>query len=81
METCGKNTGLNLETGLPVAFDARAMYAHNGMELGMWRADIYRFGKPYSRQYLSYVHPSKPVEQFDDHNRSKSTTSVVSRNT
>ncbi len=64
-----ENTGLNLETGLPVVFDASAMYAHNEMELGMWRSDRYRFDSPYLRQYLSYMPPSEPVEQFDDRNR------------
>ncbi len=64
-----ENAALNLKTGLPVVFDASAMYAHNEMELGMWRADRYRFGKTYFRQYLSYVSPSEPVEQFDDRNR------------
>ena len=64
-----ENTGLNLETGLPVCFDASVMYAHNEMELGMWRSDRYRFGKPYFRHYLSHMPPSEPVEQFDDRNR------------
>nr|KAK5432443.1 hypothetical protein LTR18_011064 [Exophiala xenobiotica] len=63
------NTGVNLDTGLPVVFDASVMYAHNEMELGMWRADIVRFGEPYYRQYLSHMPPSEPVEQFDDRNR------------
>lgn len=64
-----ENTGLNLESGLPVVFDASAMYAHNEMELGMWRQEIIKFGKPYYRQYLSCMPPSEPVEQFDDRNR------------
>ncbi|OQV09422.1 hypothetical protein CLAIMM_13546 [Cladophialophora immunda] len=64
-----ENTGLNLDTGLPVVFDSSAMYAHNEMELGMWRTDILRFGKPYYDKYLSYMPPSEPVEQFDDRNR------------
>ena len=64
-----ENTGLNLETGSPVVFDASVMYAHNEMELGMWRSDRYRFGKPYFRQYLSNIPPSEPAEQFDDRNR------------
>ncbi|KAJ9501631.1 hypothetical protein H2202_002593 [Exophiala xenobiotica] len=63
------NTGLNLDTELPVVFDASAMYAHNEMELGMWRADIIRFGTPHYRQYLSHMPPSEPAEQFDDRNR------------
>ena len=64
-----ENTGLNLETGSPVIFDASVMYAHSEMELGMWRSDRYRFGKPYFRQYLSNIPPSEPAEQFDDRNR------------
>lgn len=64
-----ENTGLNLETGIPVVFDACVMYAHNEMELGMWRNGHYRFGKPYFRQYLNLMPPSEPVEQFDDRNR------------
>ncbi|KAK5322641.1 hypothetical protein LTR20_006414 [Exophiala xenobiotica] len=63
------NTGLNLDTELPVVFDASAMYAHNEMELGMWRADIIRFGTPHYRQYLSHMPPSEPAEKFDDRNR------------
>ena len=64
-----ENTGLNLETGTPVVFDACVMYAHNEMELGMWRNGQYRFGKSYFRQYLNLILPSEPVEQFDDRNR------------
>jgi protein-ribulosamine 3-kinase len=64
-----ENTGLNLESGLPVVFDASVMYAHNEMQLGMWRCNRYRFKTPYFRQYLNYMQPSEPVEQFDDRNR------------
>ena len=64
-----ENTGLNLETGGPVVFDAPVMYAHNEMELGMWRYGHPRFGEPYFGQYLKLMPPSEPVEQFDDRNR------------
>ncbi|KIW93378.1 uncharacterized protein Z519_05983 [Cladophialophora bantiana CBS 173.52] len=64
-----ENTSLNLNTGLPVVFDPSAMYAHHEMELGMWRVDVVRFGKPYYDQYLSHMPPSEPAEQFDDRNR------------
>ncbi|OAL28875.1 hypothetical protein AYO20_09355 [Fonsecaea nubica] len=64
-----ENTGINLGTGLSVVFDASVMYAHNEMELGMWRADIIRFGKPFYRQYLRHMPPSEPSEQFDDRDR------------
>lgn len=64
-----ENTGRNLETGRPVVFDAAVMYAHNEMELGMWRYGDHHFGEPYLSQYLSLMPPSEPVEQFDDRNR------------
>jgi protein-ribulosamine 3-kinase len=64
-----ENTGLNLATGEPVVFDGGAMYAHSEFELGMWRADIIKFGKPYFRQYLRHMPPSEPIDQFDDRNR------------
>ncbi|OAP54843.1 hypothetical protein AYL99_11291 [Fonsecaea erecta] len=64
-----ENAGLNLATCLPVVFDASVMYAHNEMELGMWRADPIRFGEPFYSQYLEHMPPSEPSEQFDDRNR------------
>jgi protein-ribulosamine 3-kinase len=63
------NVGTNLATGDPVIFDSGAMYAHNELELGMWRADIIRFGKVYFRQYLRHMPPSEPIEEWDDRNR------------
>lgn len=63
------NAGVNRDAGLPVVFDASAMYAHNEMELGMWRADIIRFDERYYQQYLRIMPPSEPQEQFDDRNR------------
>lgn len=64
-----ENTGTNLKTGETVAFDAACMYAHNEYELGMWRPDHFRFGRPHFRQYLKNFPPSPPVEQWDDRNR------------
>ena len=64
-----ENTGVNHETVGPVFFDAAVMYAHNEMELGMWRHGRPRFGERYFCQYLSLMPPSEPVEQFDDRNR------------
>ena len=64
-----ENTGLNLETGMPVIFDACAMYAYNELKLGMWRNGHHRFRKPYFRQYLNHMPPSEPVEHLDDRNR------------
>ncbi|KAK5357625.1 hypothetical protein LTR20_011179 [Exophiala xenobiotica] len=63
-----ENTGLNLDIGLPVVFNASVTYVHNEMELGMWRADIIRFGKPYYQLYLSHMPPIEPNEEFNDRN-------------
>ncbi|KAH8768353.1 Fructosamine kinase-domain-containing protein [Diaporthe sp. PMI_573] len=62
------NTTTNLETGEPMIFDAAAFYAHNEYELGIWRREMVRFGKPFFKQYLRSFPPSEPVEQFDDRN-------------
>lgn len=64
-----ENTGTDLITGAPVAFDAAAMYAHNEYEIGMWRREVVRFGRPYISKYLEMYPASEPVEQWDDRNR------------
>jgi len=64
-----ENTGTNLLSGEPVVYDSSAMYAHNEFELGMWRREIVRFGKTYTRQYLRNCPPSEPMDQWDDRNR------------
>lgn len=64
-----ENTGTDLVTGKIMIFDASVHYAHNELELGMWRRDVIRFGKAYFRQYLGHFPPSEPVEQWDDRNR------------
>lgn len=64
-----ENTGTDLITGKTMMFDASVHYAHNELELGMWRREVIRFGKPYFRQYLRNFPPSEPVEQWDDRNR------------
>lgn len=64
-----ENTGVNVETGDPVIFDASSFYAHNEYELGMWRREIIRFNQPYIRQYLLRFPPSEPTSQWDDRNR------------
>jgi protein-ribulosamine 3-kinase len=62
------NASTDLVTDEPMVFDAAVMYAHNEYELGMWRREIIRFGKPYFKQYLRNMTPSEPVEQWDDRN-------------
>lgn len=64
-----ENAGTDLATGKPIIFDPAVHYAHNELELGMWRRDVIKFGKPYFRQYLKNVPPSEPADQWDDRNR------------
>lgn len=63
-----ENTGINIETGDPVVFDASVFYAHNEYELGMWRRDELRIGSPHIKQYLRRCPPSEPTKQWDDRN-------------
>ena len=61
-----ENAATNLSTGEPVVFDASCLYAHNEYELGTWRRQSVKFGRPYFNQYLRHIPPSEPFEQWDD---------------
>ncbi len=51
-------------------FDSGAIYAHNQLEISMWRCKRSRMkGKAYLKEYLRNVGASGPVGQFDDRNR------------
>ena len=51
-------------------FDAGAYYAHNEMEIGMWRCVRHRIhAKVFTRQYLREFPISEPIEEWDDRNR------------
>ena len=64
------NIGVESETGDPWIFDCAAYYAHNEMELGIWRAERHQLkAKPYRREYLRHYEPSEPEEEWDDRNR------------
>jgi protein-ribulosamine 3-kinase len=65
------NVGTDYETGEIYLFDAGAYYAHNEMEVAMWRGEVNKIlrSKIYLKQYLSNIGVSEPVEQFDDRNR------------
>ncbi|KAL8965932.1 MAG: hypothetical protein Q9183_003610, partial [Haloplaca sp. 2 TL-2023] len=41
-----ENAATNLSTGEPVVFDASAFYAHSEYELGTWRRETIKFGRP-----------------------------------
>ncbi|KAL1878118.1 hypothetical protein VTK73DRAFT_7998 [Phialemonium thermophilum] len=64
------NIGTDGETGDPWIFDCAAYYAHNEMELGIWRADRHQLKAPtYRAEYLKNFEASEPEEEWDDRNR------------
>lgn len=65
------NVGTSLENGELYFFDASVYYAHNEMEIAMWRARFCKTlsAKAYLNSYLSRMGISEPVEQFEDRNR------------
>ena len=65
------NVGIGCEDGEIYVFDASVYYAHNEMEIAMWRGKCNKFlsAKVYLNAYLSRMGVSEPVEQFDDRNR------------
>lgn len=61
------NVGTDSSTGDPWIFDCAAYYAHNEMELGIWRAERHKLHeKQYRDAYLQLVDPSEPEEEFED---------------
>ncbi|MCJ1395997.1 hypothetical protein MMC18_008883 [Xylographa bjoerkii] len=64
------NIGTDLDTGEIYIFDACSYYAHNEMEIGMWRTEHHRMkAKAYKREYLRNIEPCEPVNEWDDRNR------------
>ena len=64
------NIGTDFESENIYIFDACSYYAHNEMEIGMWRTDHHRLkAKAYRREYLRNFEPTEPVEEWDDRNR------------
>lgn len=63
-----ENTGINVDTGKLIVFDASVFYAHNEYDLGMWRPDWNRIGASHFKQYLRRCPPSEPAHEWDDRN-------------
>lgn len=64
------NVASEVETGDPVVFDGAVYYAHNEMELGIWRAERHALRDPVFREeYLRNFEASEPKEEWDDRNR------------
>ncbi|KAE8379355.1 Fructosamine kinase-domain-containing protein [Aspergillus bertholletiae] len=59
------NSGIDVETGESLVFDACSFYAHNEYEFGQWRPICNRFGDEYLAAYHSYVQISAPEGDYD----------------
>ncbi|KAL8879026.1 MAG: hypothetical protein Q9215_002065 [Flavoplaca cf. flavocitrina] len=62
------NTSTNVETSLPVIYDATCIYAHNELELAPLRPVRHRMGKQYVKAYFRHFPISPPEEDQDDRN-------------
>ena len=61
------NVGTSIETGNIYIYDAAAYYAHNEMEIGIWRVQHRSIEAPaYRREYMRHFKKSKPVAEWDD---------------
>ena len=65
------NVGTTLETGDVILYDAGSYYAHNEMELGIWRCQWGQYFRAqiYSRSYLRNYEAAEPAQEWDDRNR------------
>jgi fructosamine-3-kinase len=65
------NIGTDFETGEIYIFDASSYFAHNEMEIAMWRGRFNQVvsAKAYMNAYLSRMGISEPTEQFNDRHR------------
>ncbi|KAI1410632.1 Fructosamine kinase-domain-containing protein [Hypoxylon sp. FL1857] len=62
------NAETDVETGLPIIFDAASYYAHNEYELGVWRQPWNKIGEAYRTEYYKHFPKSWPEEDCDDRN-------------
>ena len=60
------NCSTDVETNMPIIFDATSTYAHNEYELAPWRPPRHKIGKRYIKAYSEYFRPSAPQSDFDD---------------
>lgn len=64
------NVATDAKNGNPVIFDSGAYYAHNEMELGIWRAERHELrAEVFRNEYLRNFEASEPKEEWDDRNR------------
>lgn len=65
------NVGTRRETGDVILYDAGSYYAHNEMELGIWKCQWGQYFREqvYSRSYLRNYEAAEPAQEWDDRNR------------
>ena len=61
--------GTRLDTGEVIMYDAGSYYAHNEMELGIWRGHHFLRADVYSMSYRRNYKAAEPVAEWDDRNR------------
>ncbi|MCJ1352958.1 MAG: hypothetical protein MMC33_002942 [Icmadophila ericetorum] len=62
------NISTDIDTNMPMIFDATCLYAHNEIELAPWRPARHKMGKSYIKQYFKHFPISPPEEDQDDRN-------------
>jgi fructosamine-3-kinase len=63
------NVATDAENNDPVIFDCGAYYAHNEMELGIWRAERHELKAEIFRlEYLRNFEASEPKQEWEDRN-------------
>lgn len=66
----GGNMGLDKTSGKLIFFDAGSFYAHNELEVAMWRRyGAQNLGQTYLAEYKLHFPPAEPEVEFDDRSR------------
>lgn len=65
------NVGTLMENGEIILYNACSYYAHNEMELGIWRCEWGQFfrNRIYYNRYFSRFPPAEPRDEWEDRNR------------
>lgn len=60
------NTGIHTESGRAYIFDSAAFWGHNEYELGLWRAERFKFKGAYVEEYFKNFPQAPPENMWDD---------------
>ncbi|KAK4455148.1 Fructosamine kinase-domain-containing protein [Podospora aff. communis PSN243] len=59
------NSGIDVDSGQTLVFDACCFFAHNEYEFGQWMPACNRFGAEYIAAYNTFLNVSPPEEDFE----------------